>query len=375
MKTTWQQNHPHAWYHMPKRCKKQNTLAYGRGLRYALAILHSHPKVDLMLLARVLKLAPSIAALGLATVLFCAQASAVRAQDAAQPAAADAQKTEAAPVLSAAEKAAAIADVDKITAFDPAKVVGKAKEWQIYFQDAHSPAAKIIHELHDFVFVIICLITLFVTALMVYVCIRFSRKNNPNPQNFTHNSTVEIIWTVIPILILVAIGIPSIRAHYQVIYNEDTIANADLTLKVVAHQWYWSYEYPAQGIVFDSNIIKTADLKNGAPRLLSVDNPLVVPVGKVVRVQVTAADVIHNFAMPALALKKDAVPGRLNETWFKAEKEGIYYGQCDQLCGKLHGFMPIEIRVVSDEEFERWVKGAKLKFAASDHLQFAQLGY
>jgi len=330
-----------------------------------------------MLLARVLNL-PRFIALGLSLALFAAHPLDAHAASAAAPAAVAKEAAKPAekeaPAISAGEKAAAIAEADKITAYDPAKVVGMAKPWQVYFQDAQSPVAQEIHKLHDLVFVIICVITVFVTLLLIYVCIRFRRKANPVPQSFTHNSTVEIIWTVIPILILVAIGIPSIRAHYQVIYNQDIISKADLTVKVVGHQWYWSYEYPEQGIAYDSNILKRDELK-GAPRQLAVDNPLVVPVGKVVRVQITAADVIHNFAMPAFALKKDAVPGRLNESWFKAEKIGIYYGQCDQLCGKFHGFMPVEIHVVSPEDFERWAKGAKLKFAANDSMQFAQVGY
>ena len=321
-----------------------------------------------MIFLRIANKTPKLIALCLAASLLMLQAPAASAQDAAATA------TVAKPAApSAAEKAAAIAEAEKITAYDAAKVIGQAKDWQYTFQPASSPPAAIIHKLHSFVFIIICIITAVVMALMLYVCIRFSRKNNPKPQNFSHNSLVEVVWTVIPILILVAIGIPSIRAHYAVIYNETTINNADLTLKIVGHQWYWSYEYPEQGIAYDSNITKDADLKNGAPRLLTVDNPLVVPVGKVVRVQMTAADVIHDWAVPAFAVKKDAVPGRLNETWFKAEKIGIYYGQCDQLCGKFHGFMPIEIHVVSPEDFDRWVKGAKLKFAANNTMQFAQL--
>ena len=345
-----------------------------------LSMAHSFIQSGSMAIARLFSYAPKMFVLCFVVALFLTTPVLAQAETAAPVAAAPAVTAEpakeaAAPVLTAAEKSAAIAGADEVTRFDASKVVGMAKEWQIYFQPDESPAATIIHKLHDFVFVIICLITAFVTALMIYVCIRFSRKRNPVPQSFTHNATVEIIWTVIPILILVAIGIPSIRAHYEVIYNENTINNADLTLKVVGHQWYWSYEYPEQGIAYDSNITKAADLKNGEPRQLTVDNPVVVPVGKVVRVQITAADVIHNWALPAFAVKKDAVPGRLNETWFKAEKVGIYYGQCDQLCGKLHAFMPIEIRVVSQEDFDRWVKGAKLKFAANDTMQFAQLGY
>jgi cytochrome c oxidase subunit 2 len=208
---------------------------------------------------------------------------------------------------------------------------------------------------------------------LLYICVRFSKKANPKPQTFTHNKTVEIIWTVIPILILVGIAIPSLRVHYKYYNNETIIQNPDLTIKVVGHQWYWSYEYPEQKIAFDSNITQQKDLPEGAPRLLEVDNPIVVPVGKVVRVQITSADVIHAWVVPAFGVKKGAVPGRLNETWFKAEKEGIYYGQCSVLCGKLHGFMPVKVVAVSPEKFEQWVHGAQLKFANNDAMQFAAL--
>jgi cytochrome c oxidase subunit 2 len=245
-----------------------------------------------------------------------------------------------------------------------------AKPWQHYYQPAASPVMKHLQGLHDFVFVIITLITIVVTALLAYVCIKFREKKNPVPNRFAHNTTVEIAWTVIPILILVAIGIPSVRAHYYV-NSETIIEEADMTLKVVGNQWYWTYEYPEHGIKFDSNIVQEKDLKPGQPRLLTVDNPVVVPVGKTIRVQMTSADVIHDWAMPSMGIKQDTVPGKLSETWFKPEREGIYYGQCSELCGKYHGFMPIELHVVSEETFEAWVKGAKLKFANSNHLQLA----
>lgn len=271
------------------------------------------------------------------------------------------------------EKKAAISDADAITQYDATKVRGMAKPWQHYYQPPASPVMKHLEGLHDFVFVIITIITIVVTVLIAYVCIKFRESKNPVPNRFAHNTTVEILWTVIPILILVAIGIPSVRAHYKYTNNQDIIDNPDLTLKVVGNQWYWTYEYPDYGIKFDSNIVPEKDLKPGQPRLLTVDNPIVVPVGKVVRVQLTSADVIHDFAMPSMALKQDTVPGKLSETWFKAEQEGIYYGQCSELCGKYHGFMPIELHVVSEEVFEAWVKGAKLKFAQNDNIQLASL--
>lgn len=273
------------------------------------------------------------------------------------------------------EKKAAISDAEAITAYDADKVRGMAKPWQHYYQPAASPVMAHLEGLHDFVFIIITLITIAVTGLIIYVCIRFRESKNPVPNRFAHNTTVEILWTVIPIIILVAIGIPSVRAHYKYTNNQDIIDNPDLTLKVVGNQWYWTYEYPDYGVKFDSNIVPEKDLKPGQPRLLTVDNPIVVPVGKVVRVQLTSSDVIHDFAMPAMALKQDSVPGKLSETWFKAEKEGIYYGQCSELCGKYHGFMPIELHVVSEDVFEAWIKGAKLKFAQNDTIQLAALSH
>lgn len=299
-----------------------------------------------------------------------AAATPATATTAAEPAA------EAAPAvkpLTEDEKKAAISAADDVTKFDASAVVGAANPWQTYYQEPQSPVMKALQPLHDGMFITITLITLFVLSLLVFIVLRFNKRANPKPQTFTHNKTVEVIWTVIPILILVGIAIPSLRIHYQYYNNETIIQNPDLTIKVVGHQWYWSYEYPEQNIAFDSNITPEKDLPEGAPRLLEVDNPIVVPVGKVVRVQLTAADVMHAFALPAFGIKKGAIPGRLNETWFTAEKEGIYYGQCSILCGKLHGFMPIKVVVVSQEKFDQWVAGAKLKFAANDSFKFAEL--
>lgn len=279
-----------------------------------------------------------------------------------------AQAAEAAPAVSPEEAAS---DFERISAYDPAQVKGVAKPWQMYYQKAASPVMEHLEWLHDYVMIIITLITIFVTVLIGYVMWRFREKKNPVPHRFAHNTTIEILWTVIPIVILVAVGIPSVRAHFKYTNNENIINNPDLTLKVTGNQWFWSYEYPDQGIKYDSNIVKDEDIKEGEYRLLMVDNAVVVPVNKVVRVQLTSADVIHNWAMPAFAIKQDAVPGKLNETWFKATEEGIYFGQCSELCGKYHGFMPIMVKVVSEEDFAKWVEGAKLKFAASDHLQLA----
>lgn len=275
--------------------------------------------------------------------------------------------------LSDAEKKAAISAADSLVEFSADKVVGASKPWDVYFQESATPIKHEVKKLHDGVMIIITLIVILVLALLLYICLRFNKRANPKPQTFTHNKTVEVIWTVIPILILVGIAIPSIRIHYQYYYNQEAFEKPDLSVKVVGHQWYWEYEYPDQGIKFDSNMTPEKELPEGAPRLLEVDNALVVPVNKVVRVQLTSADVIHAFAVPSFGIKKGAVPGRLNETWFKAEKEGIYYGQCSVLCGKLHGYMPVKVVVLSEPEFEQWVKGAKLKFVANNSFQFASL--
>lgn len=265
----------------------------------------------------------------------------------------------------------AVATAEKIAAFDPALVKGAALPWQVYYQKASSPVMTQLEGLHDFVLVIITVITLVVLALLVFVCLRFREGRNPQSHRFAHNTLVEVLWTVAPMLILVAIAIPSIRVHFQYTNNQNIIDNPDLTLKITGNQWYWNYEYPDAGIKFDSNIVKDADLKPGQPRLLMVDNPIVVPVNKVVRLQLTAADVIHDWAVPAFGVKQDAIPGKLNETWFKATEEGIYFGQCSELCGKFHGFMPIMVKVVSEKDYKTWLAGAKQKFAASDHLQLA----
>lgn len=248
------------------------------------------------------------------------------------------------------------------------EVIGHAEPWQLGMQPASSPVLERLAGFHDLLLVIITVTTLFVLALMVYVCFRFREKANPNPSKTSHNTLIEIIWTALPVVILVAIAIPSLRHLYYI----DRIApeDADMTLKVVGYQWYWNYEYPDQGgLSFDSYMLKEEDLKaeRGDIRLLSVDNPLVVPVNKRIRVLITGADVIHSWAMPSFGVKTDAVPGTLNETWFEAKTPGIYYGQCSELCGVGHGFMPIEIHAVSEEEFKAWVETAKEKFALGNN--------
>jgi cytochrome c oxidase subunit 2 len=236
-----------------------------------------------------------------------------------------------------------------------------AKEWQLGFQDAASPVMHEIRWFHDSLLLpIITVITLFVLGLLIYVMFRFNEKSNPTPSKTTHNTLLEVIWTAVPIAILMVIAIPS----FPLLYQQDKAVDADMTIKAIGNQWYWTYEYPDHGnFVFDANMVADENL-NGRPRLLATDNEVVVPVDKVIRVLVTATDVIHNWAIPSFAVKMDGVPGRINETWFKAEKVGTYYGQCSELCGVRHGFMPITVRVVSDADFAAWVEEAKAKFAA-----------
>jgi len=239
------------------------------------------------------------------------------------------------------------------------------KNWQLGFQEPASQTMRDIVWFHDYMLVpIIVAISVFVLFLMLYVMIRFRASKNPNPSKTTHNVVVEIVWTLVPCLILIVMAVPS----FKVLYSQDTIPKADVTIKAIGYQWYWGYEYPDENIIFDSYMIEDKDLKKGQPRLLAVDNVVVVPVNKVVKVLITANDVLHAWALPAFGVKRDAMPGRVNETWFKAEKEGTYYGQCSELCGIKHAFMPIEVRVVSDEEYEQWLSEAKVKFAKDENL-------
>ena len=234
------------------------------------------------------------------------------------------------------------------------------KDWQLGFQEAASSTMRDIVNFHDKLLLpIIIAISVLVLFLMVYACIRFRASRNPNPSKTTHNVAVEVLWTLIPCLILIVMAVPS----FKILYKQDTIPKADVTVKAIGYQWYWGYEYPDENIIFDSYMIETKDLKENQPRLLAVDNEVVVPVNKVVKVLITANDVLHAWALPSFGVKRDAVPGRINETWFKAEKVGTYYGQCSELCGIKHAFMPITVRVVSEEDYAEWLSGAKIKFA------------
>ncbi len=241
--------------------------------------------------------------------------------------------------------------------------LGQPAPWEWKLQESASPVMDNITWFHNFLFVLITLITLFVLALLVVVVVKFNARANPVPSRTTHNTLIEVAWTLIPVLILVGIAVPSFR----LLFLQLDVPKADLTIKATGKQWYWSYAYPDNGkFEFDSLLVQ--DKK---PRLLGVDNEMVVPVNKIVRIQTTGADVIHSFAVPAFGIKIDAIPGRLNETWFTATKLGMFYGQCSELCGKDHAFMPIAIRVVSDQEFATWVEGAKKKFATNPANSFA----
>ena len=239
----------------------------------------------------------------------------------------------------------------------------RSTPWQMGFQEPRSPSAERIFAFHDLLLWIEGAIVVFVLALMIYIIIKFNAKSNPVPSTTTHNTLLEVVWTVVPILILVFISVPSLK----LLYFTDRTANPELTIKVTGNQWYWTYEYPDNNeIEFDSVILSDDELEEGQPRMLSVDNALVLPVNTNIRFILGTNDVIHNFAMPALGLKLDTTPGRVNETWVSINDEGMYYGMCSELCGVNHGFMPISIEAVSKEAFNEWLVDAEEKFGAND---------
>jgi cytochrome c oxidase subunit 2 len=232
---------------------------------------------------------------------------------------------------------------------------GQAVPWQLGFQDAATPIMDEINSFHDFLLYVITGISAFVLILLIIVMVRFNARANPTPSRVTHNTALEVAWTVVPVVILATIVVPSFR----LLFHQLNAPPADITVKATGKQWYWTYAYPDNGkFEFDSLIVQDKDLKPDQPRLLAVDNEMVVPVNKVVRVQTIGAEVIHSFAIPSFGVRIDAIPGRLNETWFKATREGTYYGQCSELCGKDHAFMPIAVRVVSEQAFNDWVEAA-----------------
>ncbi|HEX9464931.1 MAG TPA: cytochrome c oxidase subunit II [Alphaproteobacteria bacterium] len=234
--------------------------------------------------------------------------------------------------------------------------------WQFGMQAPASEVKDRIHALHDLLLVIITVITLFVLGLLVYTMVRFRASAHPVPTRTTHNTLIEILWTVLPVVILVVIAIPS----FKLLYFEDRAPNAEMTLKVTGHQWYWSYEYPDNGdIQFDSYMVQDSDLKPGQLRMLEVDNRLVLPVNTDVRILVNGTDVMHSFFVSSLGFQIYAVPGRVNETWVNIDRPGVYYGACNQICGTNHAYMPIAVEALSKDDFKRWLVDAKKKFAAA----------
>jgi cytochrome c oxidase subunit 2 len=248
-------------------------------------------------------------------------------------------------------------------------MAAQPEPWQLGFQPAASPVMERLETLHDLLLWIITLISIFVLALLAFVCLRFRASSNASPSRRTHHTLLEIAWTAVPVLILVVIAIPS----FKLLYFMDRIAEPDMTIKAVGHQWYWSYEYPDDGnFTFDAYMVADQDLQEGQLRLLTTDNAVVLPVDTNIRVLVTATDVLHSWAVPAFGVKMDGVPGRINETWVRIEEPGMYYGQCSELCGDFHGFMPIMVRAVGKQEFEAWTKLAQEQFARDGSIDVAR---
>lgn len=242
----------------------------------------------------------------------------------------------------------------------PAAAGAAPQDWQTGLQAAASPLMERVTGFHNLLLWILSAIVLFVFVLIAYACWRFNEANNPEPSRRSHNTLLEIAWTAVPVLILVIIAIPS----FKLLYYMDVVPESEMTIKAIGNQWYWTYEYPDNGnFTFDAYMIAESDLQPGQLRLLETDNRVVVPVNTNIRIQTTAADVLHSWAMPQLGVKVDAVPGRLNELWINVEKPGIYYGQCSELCGVNHGFMPIMVEGKTREEFDAWVKEAQSQFA------------
>jgi len=254
------------------------------------------------------------------------------------------------------------AAVAVLTAFAAHPALAQPHEWGLGFQQSASPVMDQILSFHNLLLWIITATCLFVLALLVWIVIKYRAKANPVPSKVHHNTLLEVAWTLIPVIILVFIAVPSFR----LLYFQETLPKPDVQIKAIGKQWFWTYEYPgsAAGFTFDSLMLSDEDAKAaGKPRLLGVDNALYVPVNKVIEVETAAADVIHSFALPQMGVKMDAVPGHLNKTWFKATRTGVFYGQCSELCGSRHAFMPIEVHVVTDAEYAAWLAKAKAEFA------------
>ena len=244
--------------------------------------------------------------------------------------------------------------------------LGQPSPWQFGLQQSATPVMDNIIWFHDFLLYIITAIAAFVLVLLLIVMVRFNARSHPTPSRTTHNTLLEVAWTTIPIMILLVIAVPS----FKLLFFQLIPPPAELTVKATGKQWYWSFSYPDNGgFEFDSAMVKEESLKQDQPRLLAADTEMVVPVNKNVHVLTTGADVIHSFAVPSFGIKIDAIPGRINETWFKATREGIFYGQCSELCGRDHAFMPINVRVVSEQAFAAWVADAKKKYAMKDNAR------
>ena len=237
------------------------------------------------------------------------------------------------------------------------------KDWQLGFSEPATELMSDVIAFHSYILMpIITGISILVLALLLYIAYKYNSNRNQIASTTTHNTVIEVLWTVIPVILLIIIAIPSFR----ILYTAETIPKADLTIKAIGNQWYWSYEYPDyDDFSFDANMLQDEELSDPSLRLLETDTQIVVPVNKVVKLLITSNDVLHAWTIPAFAVKKDAVPGRLNETWFKAEKTGTYYGQCSELCGPKHAFMPINVKVVSQDEFDNWLNFAKEEYASS----------
>ncbi len=242
-------------------------------------------------------------------------------------------------------------------------MAAEPQPWQMDFQPAATPIAADAHHFHDILLVIIAAISVFVLALLIYVMVRFNEKSNPVPSRTSHNTLVEVLWTVIPVMILVGIAIPS----FKLMYEADRIENPEMTIKAIGNQWYWTYEYPDHGnFTFDALLVPDAELTDPTKRLLETDHHVIVPVDTNIRILTTGTDVIHAWTIPAFQVKLDSIPGHTNESWFNVTQEGTYYGQCSELCGVGHAYMPIVVEAVSKEEFAAWVVMAQEEFARVD---------
>ena len=250
--------------------------------------------------------------------------------------------------------------------FFNSNLYASANEWQLSFQNPATDLMQKVITLHNGILVVMTIVTLFVLFLLFYVSFRFSAKRNPTPSTTTHNTVIEVLWTAIPVVILVVIAIPS----FKLLYQQEKSDTYDMTVKVIGHQWYWEYEYPDHGdFYFESYMIQDEELQEGDLRLLTVDNPLVIPANKNVQILITAGDVLHSWAVPSMGIKTDAVPGRLNETWVNVKEPGTYRGQCSEICGTGHGFMPVVVKVLPENEFMAWVNTAKNNYAINEDIQ------